>query len=265
MVLVPGQTRVNFDCRVRTGSAIQGFAQVFLINTDVVTVSSLIPRVPSSSDGRLPVFAWAQQPSQVPGFELILVAGVFIDAFGVPLDNALTQGPVGNTRVARLRLNVRSDAPTGEFVPILKRFEGAYAGSWGAVGGIMPNFVVGGGVQSLPPLPDPTELPMPILIVPDIPEIFLRGDSNVDGTVDIADPIFTLRGLFFGTEPAISLMDAADADDSGEVDLTDSVFTLDFLFRGIGSMPAPYPQCGPDPTANDSALPLFYDCTVLQP
>ena len=73
--------------------------------------------------------------------------------------------------------------------------------------------------------------------------LFIRGDSNNDSIVDVADPIFTLHYLFVdGTEP--SCMDAADADDDGFFNITDAVFTLYFVF-GIGvAPPYPYPECG---------------------
>ena len=47
---------------------------------------------------------------------------------------------------------------------------------------------------------------------------FVRGDANVDGTVDISDPVFTLVFLFSGAVPGIPCQDAADANgDAGVV------------------------------------------------
>jgi len=76
---------------------------------------------------------------------------------------------------------------------------------------------------------------------------FLRGDSNGDNVVDIADPIHTLLWLFAGgTVPGC--LDAADSNGDVGVDLTDAVFTLDYLFRSGSPPEPPGPEkCGPGP------------------
>jgi hypothetical protein len=78
--------------------------------------------------------------------------------------------------------------------------------------------------------------------------IFIRGDSNRDQRVTVSDAVYTLGGLFL--DYPLDCEDAADTDDSGEVDLTDAVALLGFLFQGSGSIPAPYPEAGVDPTAD---------------
>ena len=84
---------------------------------------------------------------------------------------------------------------------------------------------------------------------------FRRGDSNVDGQVDLSDAVSTLSHLFAGgAEPGC--LDAADADDSGVVDITDPIFLLGVLFLGQGALPAPGLACGPDVTADG------VDCTT---
>ena len=72
---------------------------------------------------------------------------------------------------------------------------------------------------------------------------FVRGDSNSDGTVDIADPVYTLAHLFLG-QPRPSCPDAADADDSGELDISDAIYLLTFLFLGGDPPPPPFPERG---------------------
>ncbi len=80
-------------------------------------------------------------------------------------------------------------------------------------------------------------------------EIILRGDSNVDGKVDISDAILTLNKLFVNSNLLISCSDAADANDDGRVDISDPVFTLNFLFvDNTKQPPQPYPNIGIDPT-----------------
>ena len=77
--------------------------------------------------------------------------------------------------------------------------------------------------------------------------VFVRGDSNGDGTPNISDAVATLSYLFSGgAEPAC--LDAADADDRGTVEITDAVYLLNHLFSGGQPPPAPYPAAGADPT-----------------
>lgn len=75
--------------------------------------------------------------------------------------------------------------------------------------------------------------------------IFLRGDANADGVVNLSDGIFTLAYLFRGGEEPPCL-DATDSDDNGKLDLTDVIFTLGFLFQGGAPPPEPFPEDGPD-------------------
>ncbi len=82
----------------------------------------------------------------------------------------------------------------------------------------------------------------------DLP-LFVRGDTNLDGRVDISDPILTLGVLFLG-DASPGCDDAMDGDDSGIVDLSDSVYVLNFLFQGGAPIPAPFPDCGIDLTAD---------------
>ena len=89
------------------------------------------------------------------------------------------------------------------------------------------------------------------IFVPDVGpnDIFLRGDSNRDGHVDLSDAVYTLGYLFLGG-PAPACADAADADDSGLVEITDSIRLLGTLFLGDEALPPPTGEPGPDPTAD---------------
>jgi hypothetical protein len=81
------------------------------------------------------------------------------------------------------------------------------------------------------------------------PAVFRRGDSNGDGTVDIADPIWILNGLFLGG-PVSPCADAADSNDDGLENVSDAIHAIDFIFLGTRG-PPPDPgleACGPDPT-----------------
>lgn len=80
--------------------------------------------------------------------------------------------------------------------------------------------------------------------------VFLRGDSNSDGGVDLSDGIYTLDFLFLGG-PGPLCGDAADADDGGALDLSDAIYLLNHLFLGGPPPPPPFPEAGIDPTADD--------------
>jgi hypothetical protein len=84
-----------------------------------------------------------------------------------------------------------------------------------------------------------------------LPEVtfFIRGDSNTDGSVDLADAVTTLGYLFLGNR-APTCIDAADANDDGMLDVSDSISTLLFLFRGGDAPPPPYPDVGKDLTVD---------------
>ncbi len=75
--------------------------------------------------------------------------------------------------------------------------------------------------------------------------LFVRGDANGEGKVDISDAVFTLGYLFLGNEP--DCLEALDANDDQEINIADAVFLLVHLFRGGPPPPAPYPHPGSDP------------------
>lgn len=89
---------------------------------------------------------------------------------------------------------------------------------------------------------------------------FIRGDSNADGTNDIADPIFNL-GYLFQSGPTFCL-DAQDVNDDGSVDIADPIFTLTFLFQSGPAPNAPFPACGQDPTEDLTECATFPPCEL---
>ena len=74
---------------------------------------------------------------------------------------------------------------------------------------------------------------------------FLRGDVNLDGSVDVADAIGSLQYLFLGV--AIPCLDSADINDNGVVDISDPVLLLSFLFSAGAEPGQPFPVAGADP------------------
>lgn len=80
--------------------------------------------------------------------------------------------------------------------------------------------------------------------------VFSRGDVNVDGRVDVSDPIMILGFSFTGTPRELSCAAAADIDDSGSVNITDAVLLLGFLFFDGPPPEPPFPGCGSDPSSD---------------
>lgn len=85
--------------------------------------------------------------------------------------------------------------------------------------------------------------------------LFVRGDANGDGELDVSDAVrillvkFAAAGLTCG-DPADPerTNDACDANDDGELDVSDAIFVLNHLFTGGPPPPPPFPAAGPDPT-----------------
>jgi hypothetical protein len=85
--------------------------------------------------------------------------------------------------------------------------------------------------------------------------IFKRGDVNLDGNLDISDPVTILQMLF--NSASVGCDDAADANDDSALNIADAVAVLSSLFGGAGNLPEPV-NCGQDPT--DDALTCLTGC-----
>lgn len=88
---------------------------------------------------------------------------------------------------------------------------------------------------------------------------FVRGEVNGDGRVDIADAVAVL-GHLFGGRAAPSCLKSADANDNGEVNVADAVYILGYLFGGGPVLPAPFPGCGFDGTADTLDCERYAPC-----
>ncbi len=84
---------------------------------------------------------------------------------------------------------------------------------------------------------------------------FIRGDSNGDGKLSLADIFTSLRVLYGAPLTERACLDAADVDDSGELNTTDIIRLVTFIFYNTGFPPAPFPEPGVDPTED------AYDCS----
>ena len=98
------------------------------------------------------------------------------------------------------------------------------------------------------PVTEPTVAEIRVMVRRE--DVFLRGDSNMDGRLDISDAIYILAYRYTGG-PWPTCMDAADANDDGRVDLSDPIFFLSFLFHREVPLPPPGPEPGVD-LSNDA-------------
>ena len=71
---------------------------------------------------------------------------------------------------------------------------------------------------------------------------WIRGDVNMDGEINIADPVTLLNYLFGLT--TVPWLPACDVNDDGMTNIADSVFLLDYLFKGGEAPGAPFPGLG---------------------
>ncbi len=93
--------------------------------------------------------------------------------------------------------------------------------------------------------------------------MFMRGDVDANGRVEINDPILVLNWLFLGGEEPLC-QDAADAEDSGDASIGDAIYLLNYLFLSGDPPEDPGPAaCGRDSTADLS--PFCPDSPVCQP
>ena len=90
-------------------------------------------------------------------------------------------------------------------------------------------------------------------------QTFVRGDSNADASIDIADVVFVLEYLFAqGNVPLCE--DTADSNDDGWIDIADPVFMLNYLY-GDGTAPvAPFATCGVDLTPDALGCDAYPPC-----
>lgn len=82
------------------------------------------------------------------------------------------------------------------------------------------------------------------------PHLFIRGDVNNDGRLDLSDAIFILNSLFAGGIPP-ECLDSADVDDDGKLTIGDAIYLLNYMFSGGPAPKPPFPEAGVDPTADD--------------
>ncbi|MBI4602068.1 MAG: PKD domain-containing protein [Planctomycetes bacterium] len=94
-----------------------------------------------------------------------------------------------------------------------------------------------------------------IEVKPPFPKFFIRGDVDMNGSLNLTDAVRILAYLFTGGEPPRCL-DAADVNDKGRIDISSAVALLNFLFLGGPAPVVPFPNPGLDGTDDDQ----YADC-----
>ncbi len=74
--------------------------------------------------------------------------------------------------------------------------------------------------------------------------LFVRGECNQDGMVNIADGIFILNQLFGSPPPPRFCDDACDTNGDRMKNIADAIYLFNFLFVMGPAPPPPWPDCG---------------------
>jgi hypothetical protein len=90
-------------------------------------------------------------------------------------------------------------------------------------------------------------------------QLFVRGDTNADTRMNIADAVFVLTYLFTGGATP-TCIDATDVNDDTSVNVGDAVFILQYLFAEGPAIKPPHPGCGTDTTADDLSCEAYAPC-----
>ncbi len=72
--------------------------------------------------------------------------------------------------------------------------------------------------------------------------VWIRGDANGDGGLDISDAVSMLGGLFLGEETGAACPEALDSNVDGRHDLSDAIFLLAYFFQGGVELAPPTPD-----------------------
>ncbi len=244
--VVRGQGGVEIFLRASTGAPIQAFSIAYRVNRKLIASvqvdfeGTIFPAARRTAFEASPVFRVETHPSADPNFDVLLVGAIFVEPFGLAGGNPLLQriqfpatvAPIQAQRLLRLKVDIRNDAPVGKGLKALAPALGVDLQD-PTLGGVYNEFVA--RERLLAGLAGTLTVNTGI----NFGEfLFVRGDANHDGSVDIADAVYTLWYVAAGgAEPPCRI--AADVQDDDEVNLSDPVYTLNWLFRGGESMPAP--------------------------
>ena len=161
--------------------------------------------------------------------------GLLIPAVGFPLDMVQVTGQILRTEAGEIRLDVLAGGERPRVPPLF-------------------------AVDNLPVRA--TQTPTGVIRVETgaATPAFIRGDANLDASLDIGDAL-TIFGALFQDAGPLGCLDAADANGDDGLDLSDGVYVLHYLFLdGARPMP-PGPLPGVDFRPKgvlDCRSPLFF-------
>jgi len=169
----------------------------------------------------------------------------------LPPGSTLRAGEGGHLRVKRLSIqgNLEISIPQNRCEDLIIAEYDSFSGEFASVVGLPPGWRIDYGGSAIVAIPD----------VPcGSPGLFLRGDTDADGNLNLTDVIRFLNFQFTGSATLVCL-DAADINDDGELDLTDAIGSLNYQFTGTAPTPEPPGpfHCGPD-VNNDAFPPCEY-------
>ena len=102
----------------------------------------------------------------------------------------------------------------------------------------------------------PEQYPGSVTLTPVSGEPYIRGDTNDDGGLDLADAIYLLEHLFSGG-PAPYCAEVGDINTDGATNIGDPICITGYLFAGGHPPHPPFPNCGviqPDECAVGSSF-----------
>ncbi len=177
-------------------------------------------------------------PDDGDGCELII--GVLIDALP-PFENQTLPPTLLPLKIGEFQFEIPLDTPCTSFaVEFCDGIDGTQSVP-------INNTVV---IQNESVSPD-GQISTEIVVPAD--SLFVRGEVNNDGNIDIADLVFMLAFLFSQGEVPTCL-DAADTDDDGILTITDPLFLALYIFLQGLPPPAPFPVCGLEPLPDTDEL-----------
>ncbi len=90
--------------------------------------------------------------------------------------------------------------------------------------------------------------------------MFVRGDVNDDGALNVADAIAGIYYIFGLAASPPTCLQSVDADDSGDIDLADPIYILQYLFVSGSPPKEPFPECGWDTTPDALTCESYPPC-----
>lgn len=158
----------------------------------------------------------------------------------VPPFDGVDLPPIENQRLINLVFDVVDSAPQGESTRIELVNDKELTP--------IRNMMAVDGQARLPALKSSEVRIRPI--EPPFPRLFVRGDFDSNGQVNLTDAVAALGFLFQSGSPPTCL-DAGDVNDSGSIAITSIVALLNFLFTAGPAPAVPFPNPGLDPTSDE--------------